>query len=196
LIPCEVDLAEGVLAVSPASAADAPALVEHALQVAGESDFLTAGSGERRMTPALQSAFLDRLQTRGLGFVLKGELRGRMVAVLSVVRPEQPRLHHRADLGLTVRSDYWGRGIGRSMVGLGIRLARSQGVRKLNLTVRADNQRALRLYHSMGFEPEGTSARALRVGRRFFAEVSMGLCLDPGAGAAFRVPRRRESPSR
>jgi len=179
LIPCEVRLADGILTVSLAGAADARALIGHARRVAGESDFLKAGSGERTLTPRLQTAFLDRLRTQQLGFVLKGELAGRLVAVLTVVRPQQPRLHHRAELGLSVRSAYWGQGIGRRMATLGIRLAQAQGVRKLNLSVRADHQRALQLYRSLGFEEEGLSARALRVGRRFFAEVSMGLCLDP-----------------
>ena len=64
------------------------------------------------------------------------------------------------------------------MAETGIRLAQDFGVRKLNLSVRADNQRALRLYHSLGFEEEGRTARALRVGGRFFTEVNMGLCLD------------------
>jgi RimJ/RimL family protein N-acetyltransferase len=64
------------------------------------------------------------------------------------------------------------------MAEVGIRLAQDLGVRKLNLSVRADNQRALRLYRSLGFEAEGRTARALRVGGRFFAEVNMGLCLD------------------
>ena len=179
MIPCEVCLAEGILTLSLASQADAPALINHARRVAGESDFLKAGPGERRMTPALLAAFLDRLRTRHLGFVLKGELCGRMVAVLTVVRPQQPRLNHRAELGLTVRSAYWGQGVGRCMAEWGIRLAREQGIRKLNLGVRADHARALRLYRSLGFKQEGLSARALRVGHRFFAEVSMGLCLDP-----------------
>lgn len=179
MIPCEVGLADGILTVSLAGAADARALLRHARLVAGESNFLKAGPGERTLNLGLQTAFLDRLRTQQLGFVLKGELAGRLVAVLTVVRPQQPRVHHRAELGVSVRSAHWGKGIGRHMIALGIRLAQAQGVRKLNLSVRADHQRALRLYRSLGFEEEGVSSRALRVGRRFFAEVSMGLCLDP-----------------
>lgn len=176
--------------MSPASAADARALVKHTLAVAGESHFLRAGPGERALTPAMQTAFLNRLRAQDLGFVLKGEWRGRLVAVLSIVRPAQPRLHHRAELGLTVRAALWGQGIGRRMAELGIRWAQAQGVRKLNLSVRADNLRALQLYRSLGFAREGTSARAVRVGRRFFSEINLGLCLDP---AAAKQPSDRSS---
>jgi RimJ/RimL family protein N-acetyltransferase len=188
LIPCEVDLAKGVLAVSLAHPSDAQSLIDHARGVAGESDFLKAGPGERRLTPALQAAFLHRLRTHDLGFVLKGERRGRLIAVLTIVRPQHPRLHHRAELGLTVRSAHWGQGAGRRLAELGIRLAQAQGIRKLNLSVRADNLRALRLYRSLGFQEEGISARALRVGHRFFSEVSMGLCIDFD-GNPGRVPK-------
>lgn len=179
MIPCEVRLAHGVLTVALAEATDSQALVRHARLVAGESEFLQSGPGERRLTAELQRAFLDRLRHQRLGFMLKGQVGRRLVAVLTVVRPPHTRLYHRAELGLTVRASHWGQHIGRHMADVGIRLAQDLGVRKLNLSVRADNQRALRLYHSLGFEEEGRTARALRVGGLFFTEVNMGLCLDP-----------------
>jgi RimJ/RimL family protein N-acetyltransferase len=190
VIPCEIHLAKGILLVAQAGVEDAKILLKHTRQVAGESDFLKAGPGERTLTARLQAAFLNRLQTQHLGFILKGERGGRLVAVLTVVRPQQPRLHHRAELGLTVRADHWGQGIGHGMATLGIRLAQAQGVRKLNLSVRADHQRALRLYRSLGFKREGISARALRVGRRFYSEIQMGLCLDsPSRNRKRSAPR-------
>ena len=59
-----------------------------------------------------------------------------------------------------------------------VAVAAERGVRKLNLRVRADNRRAIRLYQALGFSREGLSPRALCVRGRFFAEVMMGLCLD------------------
>jgi RimJ/RimL family protein N-acetyltransferase len=164
--------------VVEAKPADAASLLAHAQQVARESDFLNAGPGERALTVEAQTAFLRRLQSKDAGFVLRGLLGGRLVAVLSVVRPSPPRLHHRAELGLTIRAAHWGRGIGRRMGETAIALARERGVRKLNLRVRSDNRRAIRLYQALGFSREGLSPRALCVRGRFYAEVLMGLCLD------------------
>ncbi|HJX52506.1 MAG TPA: GNAT family protein [Polyangia bacterium] len=172
-----------VLTVAEAGPSDAASLLNHARQVARESDFLNAGPGERVLTREAQAAFLRRLQASGAGFVLKGTLGGRLVAALSVVRPTQPRLRHRAEFGLTVRAAHWGRGIGRRMGEVAIALAAARGLRKLNLRVRADNRRAIGLYQALGFSREGISPRALRVGGRFFAEVMMGLCLEPAAGS-------------
>ena len=167
------------LTVAEAGPADAASLLNHARQVARESDFLNAGPGERLPdTKEAQVAFLRRrLRTNHTGFVLKGTIGGRLVAVLSVVRPNQPRLRHRAEFGLTVRAAHWGQGTGRRMGEAAIALAAEHGLRKLNLRVRADNRRAIELYRALGFVPEGLSPRSLCVRGRFFAEVMMGLCL-------------------
>jgi RimJ/RimL family protein N-acetyltransferase len=167
--------------VAEAGPADAASLLDHARQVARESDFLNAGPGERSLALEAQVAFLRRLRTNHTGFVLKGTIDGRLVAVLSVVRPSQLRLRHRADFGLTVRAAHWGQGIGRRMGETAIALAAEQGLRKLNLRVRADNRRAIQLYQALGFSREGLSPRALCVRGRFLAEVMMGLCLDQQA---------------
>jgi RimJ/RimL family protein N-acetyltransferase len=166
------------LTVAEAGPADAASLLIHARRVAGESDFLNAGPCERALTLAAQVAFLRRLRSHDAGFVLKGMVAGRLVAVLSIVRPTQPRLRHRAELGLTVRAAHWGQGIGHRMGAVAIALAKARGLRKLNLRVRADNRRAIRLYLALGFSEEGLSPRALCVRGRFFAEVMMGLCQD------------------
>jgi len=175
--------------VGEAGPSDAASLLNHARQVARESDFLSAGPGERALTLEAQVALLRRLRSKHRGFVLKGTSGGRLVAVLSVVRPNQPRLRHRAELGLTVRAAHWGQGIGRRMGEAAIALAAEQGLRKLNLRVRADNRRAIQLYQALGFSREGLSPRALRVRGRFFAEVMMGLCLDAWGAGELRSPR-------
>ena len=168
-----------VLTVVQADPVDAALLLTHARGVARESNFLNAGPGERALTVAMQQAFLRQLHAHRTGFALKGMIGDRLVAVLTLVRPKQPRLRHRAEIGLTVRAAHWGQGIGHRMGLVAVALARSQGLRKLNLRVRSDNHRAIRLYQSLGFSREGESPRALSVAGRFYSEVMMGLCLDP-----------------
>jgi RimJ/RimL family protein N-acetyltransferase len=65
------------------------------------------------------------------------------------------------------------------MGAVAIALATARGLRKLNLHVRADNRRAIRLYRALGFSQEGLSPRALCVRDRFFSEVMMGICTNP-----------------
>jgi RimJ/RimL family protein N-acetyltransferase len=185
-LPCRVLLTRGEhLVVAEAGPGDAGRLLAHVRRAAGQSDFLAAGPGERVRTVAGQAAYLARLRRAGRGFVLKGTLGRKVVSMLSVVRPDLPRLRHRACLGLTVDAEHWGRGIGRRMAEAAIALAGAQGIRKLNLRVHAGNARAIALYESLGFRHEGTSPRALLIGGRFYSERLMGLCLDPAR--TFRV---------
>jgi RimJ/RimL family protein N-acetyltransferase len=180
-LPCELPLDDGEwLVIDRARSSDAHALVRLARQMDGESDFLSAGPGERSHSAAGQAAFLKRLAQRHGGFVLKASLGPQVVGLLSLVRPDLPRLRHRAELGIAVSAAHWSRGIGRRLMATAIVLAGQQGVRKLNLRVRTDNHRAVALYRSFGFVIEGTSTRALYVNGRFYSEHHMGLCLDSG----------------
>ncbi len=66
------------------------------------------------------------------------------------------RMAHVGHLHLAVHDSYWGRGIGsglmRAMIDLGVNWL---GLRRLQLDVLADNDRAIRLYERLGFEREG-----------------------------------------
>ena len=52
---------------------------------------------------------------------------------------------------------------------------RGQVVSKVNLRVRSDNERAIRLYERKGFVREGTTSRESRVGGTYFSCDHMGL---------------------
>jgi ribosomal protein S18 acetylase RimI-like enzyme len=62
---------------------------------------------------------------------------------------------HTAQLGVAVRKDARGLGLGTALMKAGIGWARSVGVRKLTLGVFASNDRAVRLYRGLGFVEEG-----------------------------------------
>lgn len=78
-----------------------------------------------------------------------------------------PRRAHAMGIGLAVPSAWQGRGVGGALVGALVGLADGWlNVFRLELTVYADNARAIALYTRFGFEIEGTHrAYALRDGR-------------------------------
>lgn len=78
-----------------------------------------------------------------------------------------PRRAHVAELGMTVRDDWQGRGVGQSLLTAALDMAdRWLPVRRIQLTVFVDNEAAIHLYRKHGFEPEGTLREfALRDGR-------------------------------
>ena len=59
-------------------------------------------------------------------------------------------------MGIAVRKEYWGKGIAQHILEAAIAEAERRGVRKIYLTVRADNERAKSFYKRNGFELSGT----------------------------------------
>jgi RimJ/RimL family protein N-acetyltransferase len=68
-------------------------------------------------------------------------------------RPSKNR--HVAELGIALRKEVRGLGLGVAMMEAGIRWARSVGIRKLTLGVFATNHPARALYRRLGFTVEG-----------------------------------------
>ena len=78
-----------------------------------------------------------------------------------------PRRAHAMLLGMAVRSECQGRGVGSALMAAVLDIADNWlHVFRLELTVFVDNERAIALYRKNGFEVEGThKAYALRAGR-------------------------------
>ena len=54
-------------------------------------------------------------------------------------------------------------------------------IKKINLSVRSDNEAAISLYEGNGFKYEGTITRDYQIGGEFFDSLRMGLELDGSA---------------
>jgi putative acetyltransferase len=79
---------------------------------------------------------------------------------------KRPRRAHAMWIGMTVREDLQGKGVGTALMQALVDLADGWlNVFRLELTVFVDNKRAIALYRKFGFEIEGThKAYALRAG--------------------------------
>ena len=65
------------------------------------------------------------------------------------------RMSHRAELGITVLMSEWGKGLGSRLMETVIEYAKNSGIEIIELAVRSDNERAIRLYKKHGFESVG-----------------------------------------
>ena len=77
---------------------------------------------------------------------------------------------------MSVRKRYWGLGIGSLMLDTLIDWAKgTQIVKKINLRVRTDNERAIALYERKGFVIEGTIRKQVFLDGTYFDHYWMGM---------------------
>lgn len=140
---------------------DAAAAVAIIREAAGERPRTIATIREEVWTPSEWRR--HRLGWGPEGVTLVAEVEGRVVGVLGCARSRARVARHQAELGLTVASRWRGHGVGRAMLGVAERWAREVGVDRLSLRVFWGNERAKRLYESVGYRVEGVE----RAGARF-----------------------------
>jgi putative acetyltransferase len=77
-----------------------------------------------------------------------------------VTFPNKPRRRHTGQIGMAVRDDWQGKGVGSALMQAAVDLAdRWLNLDRLELEVYIDNEPAVRLYRKFGFTIEGTMIR-------------------------------------
>jgi putative acetyltransferase len=87
---------------------------------------------------------------------LVAEVDQQLVGQLSLHLQSNPRRKHVAELGMGVRDDWAGKGVGSALLAAAVDMADNWlNLQRLELTVYADNLAALALYRKFGFVEEG-----------------------------------------
>jgi RimJ/RimL family protein N-acetyltransferase len=94
-------------------------------------------------------------------------------------RPGMSRDRHIAWLGIAVRSKFWGKSVGTSLMNEAISLAKKSGHRKLMLGTIEGNERAINLYGKLGFRTEAYEPEEVYVEGAWRDSLIMGLELAP-----------------
>lgn len=81
------------------------------------------------------------------------------------------KVRHRAECGISVLKEYWGLGIGRALMEACIKCAKEAGYTQLELSVVAENERAIALYQKEGFVEYGRNPRGFHSRISGFQEV-------------------------
>ena len=74
--------------------------------------------------------------------------------------PTRPRMRHVGSIGMAVRDDWQGKGVGTALMRAALDLADNWlNLTRVELTVYTDNAAGIALYEKFGFEVEGTHRR-------------------------------------
>ncbi|MGD0281574.1 MAG: GNAT family N-acetyltransferase [Dissulfurispiraceae bacterium] len=90
----------------------------------------------------------------------------------------RPETSHVLDIGLHIKAEFRGLGIGLRMLEYTDEWAREHGFRKLEASVFTTNKRSLNLFRKSGFSQECTKVKRIRVGNDFIDEVCIGKWLE------------------
>lgn len=134
---------------------DAEALLEFLNIVGAETDNMTFGSEGFPFTAEQEREYLIHMHEDEHSVALLAVVDGEIIGDASISGLGR-RMAHRADLGISVRRDYWGRGVGSLLLDKITEYARNHGIEIIGLEVRCDNERAIRLYERSGFRKIGT----------------------------------------
>ena len=100
---------------------------------------------------------------------------GEVVGWCDVLPKSRPVHAHVGVLGMGLLPPFRGRGLGRQLIDRTLEAARAFGLTRVELTVRQDNDNAIRLYRKVGFITEGVQRNAIRVDGEYVNVVLRGL---------------------
>lgn len=155
---------------------DAQNILDYLDAISSETDFITYGKGEIDCTLEEEQKFIqDHLEDANKMLII-AEIDGNIIGMTDFTGGKQKRIHHIGEFGITVLRKYWSLGIGSVLTETIVEWAKNSGiVRKINLKVRVDNKRAIKLYKKFGFVREGIISRQLLIDNNFYDAYLMGL---------------------
>lgn len=142
---------------------DVEMLLELVRLTAKETDFLLRCPEECNMTTEQELDWIRKAQVSEDQCVIVCEVNGILAGNCEVRFNRRRKTSHRGSIGIALRKEYWGLGIGTAMFEELICIARKrEGTLQLELEFVEGNTRALALYEKMGFCVAGYKPNAIR----------------------------------
>lgn len=164
------------IAIRKARIEDAERLAQAERKIAEEPGYLCSLPME--LTPDRFAETIQETEDGKRGIYLVATLDDLVVGHGSLIRLPLSSLRHIAQLTIVVHPDSQGKGIGNRLMEALIAWAENNPeIEKLELNVRAVNERALHLYKKWGFRQEGRLAEHLKTRDGYIDEIVMGLNL-------------------
>jgi len=143
---------------------DAARMIQYMKIMLGETPFLLRAPEEFDYTEEEEAAVLTRRRDGDRSLMLAAIAEDGQIVAVCDVNPVRSRLRtmHRASLGMSVRRNHWGLGLGSALMERLIAFAKEAGFEQIELEVVAANRRALNLYLKYGFQIYGTRPHGMK----------------------------------
>lgn len=158
---------------------DAINLINFYNLVGGETDFLSFGKDEFNATVNFEENYLDNLKKESNSILLLAIIDDKIAGAASINSNQKRRHKHAGTLGIVIKKEFCGMGLGKILIGQLIEWAKTNGItKKINLVTRCDNYLAIELYKKMGFETEGILRNDTYENGKYYDSLTMGLILN------------------
>lgn len=139
-----------------AEKSDAESLLKYLKTTAAETPYLMRESEEITLSIKEEEEFIQRIEDSERELMLVAIVDGKHIGNCSLMSMGNfKRYRHRCDVAIALYQEYCGRGIGKMMLEVILRVAKELGYEQAELEVVADNKNAIAMYEKLGFEKYG-----------------------------------------
>ena len=157
-----------------ATVEDANDYIEFLKDIASETEHIVRYPEEVNISLEQEQTFLQSMETNPDAIQLAVYYNNQLVgsASFSCLRNSY-KLRHRAEVGISIKKDYWNLGIGTQLLQEIISLAIKHGFEQLELEVSSENTRAISLYQKIGFIECGRIPHGFKLKNNRYADLIM-----------------------
>lgn len=167
-----------VLQISRPRGENAAEILEYLKIIGGETHFLLMDENGLGISEEYEAKILEASYAEPRGGMHFGRINGEMACMFSLSCHPRRRLAHTGEIALSVRKKYWHIGVGSAIMEMLIELAKEAPLKNIELSVHAENERAIALYRRFGFEEIGRHRGKICVDGEYYDEILMDLHLD------------------
>ena len=142
---------------------DGKAVLNNFILTHEQTDNLLSYPDESDITAEQEAQFLKSKSESACEIEILAEVDGVVAGLAGIDQVgSKYKVRHRADFGISVDQAYWGLGIGRALLEACIECAKKAGYEQMELSVVAENSRAIDMYEKAGFVEFGRNPRGFK----------------------------------
>lgn len=156
---------------------DAEKILEYTKIVGNESNNLLFGSEGIGLNVDQEVKVLESIINHTKQIMIVAIANDEIVGLANLSGQTRERIAHQARLAISVRKDYWGKGISSQLMSSLINFAKEIQIEVITLEVFSNNIRGIKLYEKFGFEHIGEFKKFAKINGEFVDAKLMNLYL-------------------
>lgn len=173
--------------IRKAKISDAPLILEHLKIILDETNYHTSDSSEFNTSIENKKEEIEHINSSDNSLILLGFFEDKLIALLTLIGGKKSRVKHVGQLGVNVKKEFWGYGIGSELMkDMDSWIEKTKVIKKVNLLVHEQNHRALGLYKKLNYQVEGRSANFFSDKDAYYDVIYMGKMYNSSIDSSFR----------